>query len=358
MKLLIALLSFIPLYAQQSGPVSTPQPNCILTFMLPAIGATVPPFNSPAFDNRFVGCTSFSVTVEVPTTTSALSLVVQTAPDNGSGAPGSWSTFTAATGSNPNTLTTGWTATFTTGTSAYFAWLRVQLTSQTGTGQVVGKLFSSIAGGGSGGAGGGCPGTTGTPCVVIGPVAAGFAAASVHPVIVGGVNNGTGNATQISTDTNGGLNLAASAPTPGTITPVGVLMNDLDGSPLFVATQHYGVSSATTLTPDISCTNQALITLTDATLTAVVPVSGTTQVHVCHAHASTSGATETFSIIQGTGVACAGATTTIDAYFGITFATDYRANASPLTTSASNGLCVQQSGAAQTSKIWLTWAQF
>jgi hypothetical protein len=181
------ILLTLPLYAQQSGPVSTPQPNCLLQFQLPQSGQTVAPFNSPNFDNRFVGCSSFFLSVQVPTTISALSLVVQTAPDNGSGAPGTWSTFTAATGSNPNTLTTGWTATFSTGTSAYFAWLRVQLTSKTGTGQVTGKLFSSIAGGGSGSGGGGCVGTSATPCVVDGPTAVG-SAPTTPPVLVAGMD--------------------------------------------------------------------------------------------------------------------------------------------------------------------------
>ncbi len=353
---LLWLILAVPLYAQQSGPVATPQPNCLLQFQLPQSGQTVAPFNSPAFDNRFVGCSSFSVSVQVPTTISALSLVVQTAADNGSTqcSTCTWATFTAATGSNPNTLTTGWTATFTTGTSAYFAWLRVQLTSKTGTGQVTGKLFSSIAGGGGSGSGGGCPGTVGTPCVVVGPTAAGSPVAT-SPVLVAG-SDGT-NVQPLNTDSFGGLQPGSLSEVTGDGQPDLVTAFASDGGLTYNLTRQW-IFNGATWDRQFLCPHQVLVTLADATLTALVPVSGATVVRVCSVHMSTSGAPETVSLLQGTGVACAGAPVTIDAFLGVTaLAIDYSPNGA-LRTAASNGLCVQQSGAAQAAKVWVSYAQF
>lgn len=126
--------------AQQSGPVSTPQPNCILNFSFTAPGS------STVLDNRQVGCITFTVTVNVPTTIGGLSLVVQTATFDGSTncSTCAWSTFAAATGSNPTTSTAGSNATFTTGTANYYDFLRVTLSSVSGTGTVLGKLYGSL----------------------------------------------------------------------------------------------------------------------------------------------------------------------------------------------------------------------
>ena len=93
-----ALILFVlPLRAQQSSPVSTPQPNCILQFTFAAAG------NSQVLDNRQVGCLNFTVTASIPSTVSVVSLLVQTAHDNGSKSCStcSWTTFTPATGANP-----------------------------------------------------------------------------------------------------------------------------------------------------------------------------------------------------------------------------------------------------------------
>jgi len=107
---------------------------------------------------------------------------------------------------------------------------------------------------------------------------------------------------------------------------------------------------------DFVCPNRVMVTLTDGTLTALVAVSGSTVVRACHIHATT-GTAETISIVQGTGVACAGATTTIDSYVGVlAFSTDY-GQWGALRTSASNGLCVQQTG-TQTAVVWVAYAQY
>lgn len=67
-----------------------------------------------------------------------LTITVQEAPDAG-GTPGSWSTFTAATGSNPQTSITGVGADSTY--SSYAPWVRVDLSGLTGSGTVTGHLY-------------------------------------------------------------------------------------------------------------------------------------------------------------------------------------------------------------------------
>ena len=126
--------------AQQTTPVTTPQPNCIIQFSFTAAGS------SAVLDNRQVGCITFTVAVNVPTTIGGLSLVVQTAPFDGSTncSTCTWSTFAAATGSNPTTSTAGSNATFTTGTANYYDFLRVTLSSVSGTGTIQGKLYGAL----------------------------------------------------------------------------------------------------------------------------------------------------------------------------------------------------------------------
>jgi hypothetical protein len=353
------ILLTLPLLAQQSGPVSTPQPNCLLQFQLPLFGQTVAPFNSPNFDNRFVGCSSFTVTVQVPTTISALSLVVQTAPDNGSGAPGSWSTFTAATGSNPNTLTTGWTATFTTGTSAYFAWLRVQLTSRTGTGQVTGKLFSSIAGGGGSGSGsGGCAGTSATPCVVDGPTAAG-SPPTTPPVLTAGQDGAPGNIRTILVAGDGAGVASTSSLT--------VLDGDLNAQQAIAGSTggvlvnpRYWVRqfafNGTGWDRQFVCSNQVFVNLAASGNTQVIAASGSTAVRICHMHLSTT-APETLQITTGTGANCVAGNAVIDAYQSTSAFTFDGGPSAALRGAASQAVCVNASAATTLTGV-IIYAQF
>lgn len=129
MKKLLLLLLPVSLWGQS--------PDCSLPLNIPT-GSTVP-FNVGPFDNRTAGCTTWQITYN-STGFSALSIIVQTAPNN-AGVPGSWSTFTPiAPSSNPNTATTQAVSTFG-GATSYFPWLRVQLSSKTGTGTISGRLY-------------------------------------------------------------------------------------------------------------------------------------------------------------------------------------------------------------------------
>jgi len=177
--LLLGSLLAAPLAAQQ----------CVLSFTLTAAG------NSGVFNNLTKGCTNWTVTYN-STGFSALSLTVQTAP-NSSGSPGTWATFTAATGSNPSTSITQASATFT----GYFPFLRVNLSGLTGTGTVSGLLYGAwnetVATGGSAG------NTT-----VIGPNAPG-SPSTANPVQVAG-NDGT-NVRALKTDTSGNSSVVGPA---------------------------------------------------------------------------------------------------------------------------------------------------
>jgi hypothetical protein len=209
----------------------------------------------------------------------------------------------------------------------------------------------------------------------IGGLAAAGAAIAGNSVRVGGVDGG-GLKRDILTDTSGRLQVVGAAADGATAAGNPVLMAAVNGggnaNTLRTGNaQADGVNGANNLAivpytwngatwdRQFICPNQALVTLADTTLTALVTVGliGAV-VRVCSVHVTTSGAAETVSLIQGTGVACAGSPVTIDAYLGVTaFVTDYSPSAA-LRTAASNGLCVQQSGAAQAAKVWVSYAQF
>ncbi len=194
---------------------------------------------------------------------------------------------------------------------------------------------------------------------VQGPTAAGSPPAG-RPVLVGG-SDGTNVAT-MRVNTDGAAvqaalttSIADGDPNNNAQTPEGFNGGTTQSLRYFVRPYLFNGS---TWDRQFLCPNQVLVTLADATLTALVTVSGATVIRVCSVHVTTSGAAETVSLLQGTGVACAGSPVTIDAYLGVTaFVSDYSPNGA-LRTAASNGLCVQQSGAAQAAKVWVSYAQF
>ncbi len=157
---------YLAMLAALAVPAAAQQ--CVLSFNLTTTAS------SPAFNNLTRGCVDWTITFN-STGFTGLTLTVQTAPNN-AGVPGAWSTFTAATGSNPSTATTQASATF----SGYFPFVRVTLSGLTGTGTVSGLLYGTWTASGGGGGGSGCP----DPCPVVGPAASG-AALSGAPVRVG-----------------------------------------------------------------------------------------------------------------------------------------------------------------------------
>lgn len=156
--LLLLLLPIGGLFAQQGLP------NCVIPINLTTTGTTSPSScGTPNGGANGNGIASW-ILVYYVSGFSGVSIVVQSAPDN-AGVPGSWGTFAGtvltnaqypgSSGVNPNTAITS----AFTGFAGYYPWMRVNLTSITGTGTVKGALYgfynSTLAKAGSGGGGGG-----------------------------------------------------------------------------------------------------------------------------------------------------------------------------------------------------------
>ena len=166
---------------QEQQPLTAENANCRVYFSLSvaSTGAQATPWlptqnNPPAasagtslvIDNHQPGCYGWTVAYANHGFT-AVSLSFQSAPDNAGGtAPGTWATVAVCGGVNclgVNPLIST-TSTITT-TQAFAPWLRVNLTSKTGTGAVVGVLYGykfNINAASGGGTGGTCPGGANT----------------------------------------------------------------------------------------------------------------------------------------------------------------------------------------------------
>ncbi len=125
MKRLLLALFALPLFAQ--GPPVLP--DCQIQIVAAtATGA------SAAFDNRGLNCTTWTLTVQFQGF-SAASVELDSAPDN-AGAAGTFAVFagTVVTGVNPIVAFTqkAGSASF----NGYFPWLRVNITSLTGSGTI------------------------------------------------------------------------------------------------------------------------------------------------------------------------------------------------------------------------------
>lgn len=116
--------------------------------------------NGSIIDNRAAGCTTLTLFYQ----SSGFSAVtIQLEGASGANSPGSFSALTPVMGqSNPMTSTVGSAATFDISGSAFVGWLRVHLTTATGTGTITGGMYgfrlAAIADNSGGGViGGTCP---------------------------------------------------------------------------------------------------------------------------------------------------------------------------------------------------------
>ena len=274
---------------------------------------------------------------------SALSVIVQSAPDV-AGSPGAWVTFAGTvTGSNPNTAITQASTNFV----GFNPWVRVLLTSKTGTGTLTGQLYGCREPGCSiAGASITAMVTIPTPLPVDGPTAAG-APPTTPPVLVAGQDGSPGNIRTLKTDALGQQipSNTASAGTDGVSntqqTPTGA-----GGAPLFVKIIPYILNGATN-DRQFGCTGQAPFTISGATDVVVVPGVAATITRICHISLSwgTTAADMTFQ--QGTGTTCLTSTAALTgAYAGLTWAALDFGNESTLrTTIAGRDACLHFSTA-------------
>ncbi len=235
-------------HAQQ---IVVSQPDCIIFFHFTASGQTSPLAPNLGFSNLQNGCTTWNVSY-ANSGFSAITLAFQSAANN-AGVAGSWGTFAGGTllsGINPNTNTTG-AFTWLTG---YNPWVRVALTSATGSGNVDGAIFGyRIPSAGATG--------TGTQ-TVSGTVTAnqGTAGAGAWPVSVASL-------------------------------------------PALPANQSVNVSQVGGSTAS-GCPLTAVVSVSAAATTQIVALSGSTNIKVCSIAISMT-ATGSAQFISGTGVDCA-----------------------------------------------------
>ena len=145
--------------AQQPVVVQDVKPDCLMYFVLTGAAA-----DSASFDNRQVGCTTWTMAYTSSVYT-GLVLTVQSDTDN-AGVPtaGAWAAFagTVLSGVNPNGATTQASVSL----SGYYPWMRVDLAKGVAAGTIRGVLYGYkerttqsifVWGGGPGGAPAFCP---------------------------------------------------------------------------------------------------------------------------------------------------------------------------------------------------------
>ncbi len=253
---------------------------------------------SAVIDNRSRMCSVWTVTYN-PAGFSGLSIQLETANNNAAGTSSgtfALSTGTVLEGANPSTaVNCQTTSNCQFIINGYAPWVRLNLTSLTGTGTLNALAFgttapsavTTIAASGTSG----CPGTVGTPCVVDGPDATG-AVPTKPPVAIAGLDSA------------------------GNINPLQV------------------------------CTLSGTFDTSASGNTLLVAASGATQVRLCKFSAIDVGTGNTFQLKQGTGGTCAGGTTNLgQVYTGVlTVAQDY---GSPLIAAASNAVCLNLTNATR-----------
>ena len=341
-------------------PLTTPvtvAPDCLIFFDYTAVG------NSANFDNRFLGCDSWTVSYTA-TGFATLSLIFQDSPD-ANGAPGGFVNFagTVVSGVNPNVAITQASTLF----KGYYPWLRVRLDATTGgPGRVRGTFFGYRS--------------SPTPWVILAPgstVTANQGTANTAgnrwPIYLsdganpqGVVANPLFNRLSDGAAAQGVVANPLFARLSDGAAAQGTQANPLFGrlsdgtNPFGTATNPIAESpylwDGTAWVVQPVCNLSAAITFAGAGTTQIVALVAGQRIRVCHISFSLSGASNA-TIIQGTGGACAVPTALSGAYTNILgLALDF-GDRTQLQTTVANGLCVTLS-AAVTGGGLVTYAQY
>ena len=112
--------------------------DCRIPINFTISSGTITPAVGAPFNNKALACVNWQMNV-FASGVSAQSIQLESASDLGGNTPGSFALFTGTllSGSNPSTTTTQSTTTFT----GMFPWLRVNPTTATGTGNIVGVVY-------------------------------------------------------------------------------------------------------------------------------------------------------------------------------------------------------------------------
>ena len=321
--------------------------DCRILFSISTTGTTTAPF-----DNRSNGCDNWTMVYQANNLT-GLTLTVQSA--NGATGPGSFVTFVGSvvSGINPNTSTTG----AQTILSGFNSFIRLSATFTDSGGALINGVLYGYHSGFSPVTGGGCPGTVGTPCVVVGENAAGVAPTK-PPVLMGGQDGAPGLVRVFQTDA-----LGQPIPANGAVAGADGVTNTPNvpegaGGVQLWARVLPSIWNGATNDRDFKCPLQAVVQITAATDVVLVAGVSSTNIFVCHI--SMLGPTSAdFTFQQGAGTTCGSNTLPLSGAYGsqLGFALDFTPRAPLHTTIAGRDLCLHVSASVTAGGI-IEYAQF
>jgi len=366
----LALLFASALLAQQANTVI--QPDISFDFTLTSTGTVQYPNSTSSLGIKY-----WRFNYQTSGGFSGISIELDGAPDS-SGAPGSWATMpgTVTFGANPQTSTTGGNTGITVNATNINPWVRINVTSLTGSGTITGRVMGyRVNPDGAGAAG--CP----NPCPIIGNQPANQTTAWTSATTVNTTNSisvsGYGNVAvtyeQSGTITGGVITFEVSA--DGTVwVPIQMvsvgnqggnftypLQNGNNAWQMYVggltnfrvrlSTVISGGGTATIIiaptplatefptTPGGFCTQSAVITLTTSGLTQIIAASGNQVIHICNISIAFASGVNV-QLETGTGTNCASSTTALTGTYQsiLTLALDF-VNGT-LNTPAGVALCV------------------
>ena len=260
--------------------------DCTISFRITATNGSGP--SAGSFDNRQVGCNFWQASYQ-STGFTALTLAVQSA----TAAAGPFGTMggTVVFGTNPLNFTTAESNLIEASGVSFSPFVRIIATATTGTGEIRGVLLGWRTAGAAG-------------------AGAGLGTGSVNIVQVGGQN------------------VPSTASAMGAVFPTGIF-------------------NAAGWANNFFCDNTQPFNITASGNTSIIPTGGASGnlVRVCHISFSTTAA-EDIKFVQGGGANCATVPADVTGVYKSvqSMALDL-SNGSPMTYSAPNGLCINQSAA-------------
>lgn len=337
--------------------------DCVVAFTINGTGPS-----SGSFDNRQVGCNSWQLQYG-STGFSAVTLALQSATDNAT-----WGTMagTVLFGTNPLTSTTGASMLLNSYGTSFAPYVRVQATTATGTGTIIGILLGYRAAGTGGSSGGGGAssnvnvsqygGTNVVSAGLAGLFAMGGAAASGsaltgNPILVAG-SDGT-DARNLRTDTAGAVTPsgASTALADGTSNTQNLPQTSQAGTPGVAGSPVFPfIFNGATWDRDFTCGNSVQVALSGTAYTQIVAASGATVIRVCKLFVTSASVgtpnTNTFNVAFGT---CAGTPTQILTAAGVTgLDSDF---GGALRGAAGAAMCIKEA-TANSDPVTVTYAQF